>query len=127
MMKSFKILIPVVAAMVVLFWPGRGRAQLATTVTTPSPVPTPMPTPRPITITRLFHCNCTSPGNPVLWAGNVEATSYFQARQLGTSQCLAYLGAKPLSPSIATPVIAAETPIPAFSLTVNPCMNCACN
>ena len=54
-----------------------------------------MPTPRALNVTRLFHCNCTSPGNPVLWAGNVQASSYFQARQMGTSQCLAYIGGKP--------------------------------
>jgi len=130
-MRSFKFLIPVVVAivvaMVVLFCPRHGRAQLATTVTTPSPLPTPAPTPRPFNVTRLFHCNCTSPGNPVLWAGNVEASSYFQARQMGTSQCLAYIGAKPVSPLIPTPVAASGAPPTFAPLTANPCMNCACN
>jgi hypothetical protein len=98
MMRSLKILIPVVVAIVVLFWPGHGRAQLATIIPTPLPTPAPAPTIAPINITRTFHCNCTSPGNPVLWAGNVQATGFFQARQMGTSQCLAYIGAKPGSP-----------------------------
>ncbi len=128
MMRSLKILIPVAVAMVVLFWPGRGRAQLATVIPTPQPTPSPVPTPKPINISRTFHCNCTSPGNPVLWAGNVQATGYFQARQMGTSQCLAYIGAKPVSPLIATPVVnAQETPTFTSLLTTNPCVNCACN
>ena len=127
MIKSLKILVPVVAAAVVLFWPGHGRAQLATNIPTPSPIPTAKPTPRPINVTRLFHCNCTSPGNPVLWAGNVQATSYFQARQMGTNQCLAYIGGKPVSPIIPTPAVGLGA-MPTFApLTANPCMNCACN
>ena len=128
MIRSLKILIPAVAVMVVLFWPGHGQAQLATVIPTPQPTASPAPTPRPINISRTFHCNCTSPGNPVLWAGNVQATGYFQARQMGTSQCLAYLGAKPASPLISTPVVnAQETPVFTSYLTINPCMNCACN
>jgi len=128
-MRSLKILMPVVAvvAMVLIFSHGRGRAQLATNIPTPSPQPTAMPTPRPINVTRLFHCNCTSPGNPVLWAGNVQASSYFQARQMGTSQCLAYIGAKPLSPLLPTPAAASGAPPTFAPLTANPCMNCACN
>jgi hypothetical protein len=45
---------------------------------------------------------------------------------MGTSQCLAYLGLKPASPLIPTPVLSLGTP--SFgALTVNPCSNCACN
>jgi hypothetical protein len=124
-MRSLKILIPAIVAIIVLFSPVRGHAQLATTIPTPSPQPSASPTPRPGTIARLFHCNCTSPGNPVLWAGNVSATSFFQARQEGVTACLAYIAGKPVSPLIPTPV-AASTPTFATP-SVNPCMNCACN
>jgi hypothetical protein len=126
-MRSLKISIPVVVALMVLLWPGRGQAQLATTIPTPVPPPTARATPRPATLTRLFHCNCTSPGHPVLWAGNVEASSYFQARQLGTNQCLAYLGAKPVSPIIPTPAAGFGAPPTFAPLPFNPCSTCACN
>ena len=127
-MSRLKISIPVmVTMMVLLLIPGRGRAQLATTIPTPSPVATAKPTPQPATLTRLFHCNCTSAGHPVVWAGNVQASSYFQARQLGTGQCLAYLGAKPVSPVIPTPATGFGA-APSFAgLPFNPCSTCACN
>lgn len=126
-MRRLRIFIPVAVTLAVLLLPGRGRAQIGTIIPTPSPQPTAKPTPRPATVTRLFHCNCTSPGNPVLWAGNVQASSYFQARQMGTGQCLAYLGFKPTSPLLPTPV-AALPARPTFApLGVNPCSNCACN
>ncbi|HZY60179.1 MAG TPA: hypothetical protein VFE56_10475 [Candidatus Binataceae bacterium] len=126
-MSRLKISIPVVVTMMVLMMPGRGRAQLATTIPTPSPAPTAQPTPRAATATRLFFCNCTSAGHPVTWAGTVQASSYFQARQLGTGQCLAFLGAKPISPVIPTPA-AGFAAAPSFvGLPSNPCSNCACN
>ncbi len=126
-MRRLTIFIPVVVTLLMLMLPGSGHAQVGTVIPTPSPQPTPPPTPRPGTVPRPFHCNCSSPGNPVLWAGNVQALNYFQARQMGTAQCLAYLGFKPTSPLIPTPVVALPA-IPTFApLGVNPCSSCACN
>jgi len=127
-MRTLRIPIALMAVMLtlVLLLPRRGRAQVGTIIPTPSPIPTPVATPLPGTVSRAFYCNCTSAGQPVLWAGNVQATNYFQARQMATSQCLAYIGAKPVSPLIPTPVTALQTP--SFApLTVNPCSLCACN
>ncbi|HXR36588.1 MAG TPA: hypothetical protein VN754_11590 [Candidatus Binataceae bacterium] len=126
-MRRLRIFIPVAVTLLMFLLPGRGHAQVGTVIPTPSPQPTALPTPRPATVTRSFHCNCTSPGNPVLWAGNVRALSYFQARQMGTSQCLAYLGFKPTSPLIPTPVVALPAIPPFAPLGVNPCSSCACN
>jgi hypothetical protein len=79
-------------------------------------------------VARSFHCNCTSAGQPVIWAGNVLATTYFQARQLAVSQCSAYLGAKPISPLIPTPAAVAAAAAPTFApIVVNACGQCACN
>jgi hypothetical protein len=126
-MIRLRILVPVVIAVAMLLLAQRGVAQIGTVIPTASPQPTPKATPRPVNLTRSFHCNCTSPGNPVLWAGNVQASGYFQARQLGTSQCLAYLGFKPTSPLIPTPAVSLGA-LPTFApLGVNPCSNCACN
>jgi hypothetical protein len=127
-MRRLRIFIPVVVTLLMLLLPGRVRAQIGTVIPTPVPPPTALPTPKPVTVTRSFHCNCTSPGNPVLWAGNVLASSYFQARQLGTSQCLAFLGFKPTSPLIPTPAAGFGGAAPTFApLGVNPCSSCACN
>jgi hypothetical protein len=130
-MLRLRILIPVIfvlVALLVLLAPRRGPAQLATNIPTPSPIPSPSPTPHLINALRSFHCNCTSAGNPVLWAGNVQATGYFQARQLASGQCLGYIGAKPVSPMVPTPNAAAALAVPTLlPLGVNPCANCACN
>jgi hypothetical protein len=121
------IALVVFVLMLLMLLPGNGRAQQGTIVPTPSPLPSATPTPRPGTISRSFHCNCTTAGQPVLWAGFVQALNYFQARQMATSQCLAYIGEKPVSPLIPTPAAAAQS-TPIFpSLTVNPCNQCACN
>jgi hypothetical protein len=107
---------------------GNSRAQQGTIVATPSPMPSPMPTPRPESVSRSFHCNCTSAGQPVLWAGFVQATNYFQARQMATTQCLAYIGERPVSPLIPTPAPVGFGAPPTFMpLGVNPCSQCACN
>jgi hypothetical protein len=126
-MRRLGIFVPVILILTVLMSPGRGRAQVGTVIPTPSPQPTAKATPRPVNVTRLFHCNCTSPGNPVLWAGNVQASSYFQARQLGTNQCLGYLGFKPTSPLIPTPAVSLGARPTFAPLGVNPCSSCACN
>lgn len=117
----------IVVLMVAMVLRGRSRAQVGTVIPTPSPIPTPIATPRPGTVARTFHCNCTSAGQPVLWAGNVQALTYFQARQLAVTQCSAYLGSKPLSPLIPTPEVALGV-APTFApLAVNACGQCACN
>ncbi len=122
------IVLGVLVWILLILLPGNGRAQQGTIVPTPSPLPSATPTPRPETISRSFHCNCTTAGQPVLWAGFVQATSYFQARQMATTQCLAYLGEKPVSPLIPTPAAALAGSTPVFpTLTVNPCSQCACN
>jgi hypothetical protein len=126
-MSSPRIPIALAIMMLVLLLPGRARAQVGTVVATPSPRPSPLPTPRPATISRSFHCNCTSAGRPVLWAGNVMATNYFQARQLASSLCLAYIGEKPVSPLIPTPAVSFGGPPTFAPLGVNPCGQCACN
>lgn len=121
------IALVIVMLMLAMVLQGRSRAQLATVIPTPSPIPTPIATPRPGTVTRSFHCNCTSAGQPVLWAGNVQALTYFQARQLAAAQCSAYLGAKPISPLIPTPAVATGA-APTFApIVVNACGQCACN
>lgn len=102
------------------------RAQVA--IATPIPTPTATPTPRPITMTRTFHCSCSTSGQPVVWAGNVEAMSYFQARQQATGRCRGAIGAEPVSPVIPTPSAFAGILIPApHPPMFNPCSNCACN
>jgi hypothetical protein len=117
----------IVMLMVAMVMMGRGRAQVGTVIPTPSPIPTISPTPRPGTVTRSFHCNCTSAGQPVLWAGNVLATTYFQARQLASAQCSGYLGSKPISPLIPTPAVVLGA-APTFApLVVSACGQCACN
>jgi hypothetical protein len=125
----------------------------ATIIPTPMPTPVPIsaPTPTPATISaiRLFHCNCYNYGQPVVWAGNVQASGYFQARQVAGGQCLAYLGLTPVSPYIPAPAngpLAANaqvTPNPFLTYPLdsaqnagsyrppipanNPCYSCACN
>ncbi len=128
-MRILRIPIALVLVMLtlVLVLPRGGRAQVGTVVPTPSPIPTPVATPRPGTVARSFHCNCTSAGQPVLWGGNVQATSYFQARQLASSHCLAYIGGKPISPLIPTPAAAAGGAPTFVPLGVNPCSQCACS
>jgi hypothetical protein len=122
----------------------------------PTPAPTPLPvsvptaTPANYSAVRAFRCNCSSYGEPVIWAGNVEAIGYFQARQAAGGQCLAYLGLTPNSPYIASPAAgplggsnATATPNPFLTYPLdaaqnsgsyrppvpgnNPCSNCACN
>jgi hypothetical protein len=126
MLGTAMVLIAIMFALV-LMSPRRGTAQVGTVIPTPSPIPTPIATPRPGTLSRNFYCNCSSAGQPVLWAGNVQATSYFQARQLATNQCLAYLGAKPVSPLIPTPALAFGAQPTFAPLAVNVCGSCACN
>jgi hypothetical protein len=123
------IALTIVLILMAMVLRGRGRAQVGTVIPTSSPIPTAIPTPAPGTVTRTFHCNCTSAGQPVVWAGNVQALSYFQARQLATSQCSAYLGAKPISPLIPTPAAASQGSTgPTFvPLAINACALCACN
>ena len=116
------------AVMLLTLLRGDGSSQVGTIVPTPSPMPSPTPTPRPETVTRSFHCNCTSAGQPVLWSGFVQATNYSQARQKASSQCLAYIGERPVSPLIPTPGIAGLGAPPSFTgLAVNPCGQCACS
>ena len=118
----------IIMLMVGMVLRGRGRAQVGTIIPTASPIPTPIATPRPGTVARTFHCNCTSAGQPVIWAGNVQSTTYFQARQLAISQCSAYLGSKPISPLIPTPAVAlGSSPSTLAPLIVNACGQCACN
>jgi hypothetical protein len=130
MSRSIKALgLVILVLMLLMLLPANGRAQQGTIVPTPSPLPSATPTPRPESISRSFHCNCTSAGQPVLWAGFVQAMSYFQARQLATTQCLAYIGEKPASPLIPTPAPAVGFGAPpTFApLAINPCSQCACN
>jgi len=102
------------------------RAQVA--IATSAPSPTAAPTPRPMAMTRAFHCSCSTSGQPVVWAGNVEAMSYFQARQQAVGQCMGAIGAKPVSPLMPTPGESFGAGIPdAQPPMFNPCSNCACN
>jgi hypothetical protein len=127
-MDSLRIPIALVVATLLLALVfGRGRAQIGTIIPTPAPTASLMPTPRPATISRSFHCNCTFAGHPVIWAGNVEASSYFQARQIASVQCSAYLGSKPFSPLIPTPAVGVGA-APTFApLVLSTCGQCACN
>jgi hypothetical protein len=129
MMSRLRLAIALLFIMAVfaLVLHGRGRAQVGTVIPTPSPLPSATPTPRTGTLSRNSYCNCTAPGRPVIWAGNVQATGYFQARQLAVSQCSAYLGSKPVSPLIPTPAVSFGG-APTFApLAVNACAQCACN
>jgi hypothetical protein len=128
-MTRLRIAVGLTAMMVALLtlMGGDSRAQIGTIVATPSPVPSPVPTPRPENVTRSFHCNCTTAGRPVLWSGFVQATNYFQARQLAANQCLAYIGEKPASPLIPTPALSFGA-APTFApLGINLCGQCACS
>ncbi|HLH77504.1 MAG TPA: hypothetical protein VKV28_11915 [Candidatus Binataceae bacterium] len=128
--------------------PGTLWAQ-ATIIPTPAPTPAPAPTATPAQLgARSFYCNCAAFGQPVSWAGQVQALNYFLARQTAGGECLAYLGLAPQSPYIAPPVsgfggaaapqgtpnpyvldplaaaqIPQRPPLPAN----NPCASCACN
>jgi hypothetical protein len=124
---KISVMLATAAMALVMAWPGRARAQIGTIIPTPSPAATPSPTPQPATVSRLFHCNCTSAGQPVLWAGNVQATNYFEARQMAMSQCAGYLGAKPISPLIPTPAASAAIGPTTIPLAINVCGLCACN
>ncbi len=130
-MRLSRFRLPIALTMIVLLAAlallGRVRAQVGTVIPTPSPMPSPAPTPRPATITRTFHCNCSSPGQPVIWAGNVQATSYFQARQEAVLQCSGYLGSKPVSPLIPTPAFNFGAPPTLAPMPVNACAQCACS
>jgi hypothetical protein len=127
-LRRLRILILLAVILVIVILHGRGHSQVGTIVPTPSPLPSPSPTPINLTITRMFMCNCTSAGQPVLWSGTVQATGYFQARQMATSQCLAYLGEKPVSPMIPTPAAANVATTPTLiPLVTNVCGLCSCN
>ncbi len=99
-------------------------AQAAIPTSVPTPVAT--PTPQPMVVTRTFHCSCSTGGQPVVWAGNVSASSYFQARQQAVGQCMAAIGAQPESPLISPQSSGLVMPTPQPPM-FNPCSNCACN
>jgi hypothetical protein len=106
--------------------PQAARAQAA--IPTSAPTPTATPTPRPMVVTRTFHCSCSTGGQRVVWAGNVAASSYFQARQQAVGQCMGAIGAKPVSPLMPTPGASFGAGIPAPQPPMfNPCSTCACN
>jgi hypothetical protein len=127
-LRRFRVLILLAIVLMIMVLNERGHSQVGTIVPTPSPLPSPSPTPINLSTTRTFMCNCTSAGQPVLWAGTVQASGYFQARQMATSQCLAYLGEKPTSPLMPTPEAAnvASTPT-LIPLVTNVCGLCSCN
>jgi len=127
-MRSLRIAIALtIIALFLALLPAPARAQIGTVIPTPAPTASPMPTVRPPTVSRSFHCNCTSAGQPVIWAGYVQASSYFQARQAAVSQCSAYLGSKPFSPLIPTPAAVAQAGPTFAPLVVSACGQCACN
>lgn len=123
MLTKKTLILFLVAILAAAATPDRARAQPATPVPTLTPVPT--PTPHPMATARVFHCSCSGPGRPVVWAGTVQAQSYFQARQQASGQCLGALSGVPVSPQIAMPNgFVQPTPVPPV---FSPCSNCACN
>lgn len=129
-MRGRKILFALVMACgaMMLFARG-GIAQVPTPM--PTLAPTPTITPTPAITTQLFSCSCSTPGQPVVWAGRVQAPSFFFARQLAERQCLGYLGAQAPSPIIPTPSAAGELGGGggggSSQAMANPCSDCACN
>jgi hypothetical protein len=102
------------------------QAAVPSPAPTPSITPTPQATPTPVL--HAFRCSCSTPGQPVVWAGQVSALNFFSARQAAVGHCLSAIGAKPVSPLIppaSLPFTAAlPTPLPPM---FNPCSSCACN
>lgn len=102
---------------------GTAHAQFPSPLPTPTVVPT--LTPHPLPTPRSFHCNCFRSGQPVAWAGQVQASSFFQARQAAAGACMAALGARPGAPPLLRP---APFAVPTLEPPLfNPCSNCACN
>ncbi|MGH7986194.1 MAG: hypothetical protein ACREQX_07915 [Candidatus Binataceae bacterium] len=66
----------------------------------PSLVLAPTPaTPTPTPAVHVFNCSCYGPGTGTHWMGQLQASSFFGARQAATSECLTYnLGKAPESP-----------------------------
>ena len=96
-------------------------------VPTPAPAPTPAPTPFALPTSETFSCSCSSPGQPVIWMGQVSASSYVLAEQAAKGACLGYLGSKPISPFIQPPS-SSIFGAPAQALSApKQCTSCACN
>ncbi|MGH8014310.1 MAG: hypothetical protein ACREQ4_17610 [Candidatus Binataceae bacterium] len=68
----------------------------------PSLVVAPTPAaPTPTPAVHVFNCSCYGPGTGTHWMGQLQASSFFSARQTATSDCLTYnLDKAPESPFI---------------------------
>jgi hypothetical protein len=63
-------------------------------------------TPTPTPSAHVFNCSCYGPGTGTHWMGQLQASSFFSARQAATSACLTYnLDKAPESPFIPTGVL----------------------
>ena len=70
--------------------PSQLPAPVSTLVAPPlAPVPAP-PTPAPPVTARVFNCSCFGPGSSTHWMGQVQAPSYFGARQSALGACLSF-------------------------------------
>jgi hypothetical protein len=123
-----KIMAVAAAGALGLLLRGNSEAQQAFVPAVPTPAPIQTIAPTPLATPALFHCSCSTPGQPVVWAGSISAPSFFLARQAAGGRCLAALRAKPTSPFIPPPGggFAPALPVPPAPL-VNPCSACACN
>ena len=79
----------------------------------PSP-PTPTPTPS----VQTFNCSCYGPGSPTAWMGQVQSTSYFNARQTAQGACVAYNVRSPSQPAI--PSLASQSALPSLPASASP-------
>jgi hypothetical protein len=104
---------------------GASRAQV---VSTPIATPAPIPTPSPLSSMQTFSCSCSSPGQPVQWAGRLTASSYFQASQAAKGACLGYLTSKPIPGLVAQQTNNFTSALGSLAVTTTgTCANCACN
>ncbi|MBF6570459.1 MAG: hypothetical protein IVW54_16455 [Candidatus Binataceae bacterium] len=61
------------------------------------------PTPGPSN--RIFNCSCFGPASPTRWMGQVQASSYFTARENAVNSCIAYnFNRRPSSAFVPPPV-----------------------
>jgi hypothetical protein len=99
-------------------------SQPAATIGIPplAPIPTPIAA-SPTPVARVFHCSCFGRGTGTHFVGNVNAASYFAARQSAISSCLAFNQLKePVSPfippraSLGLPVTSTTAGLPGASL-----------
>jgi hypothetical protein len=76
-----------------------------------------MSRPTPTPSARIYNCSCFNTGTRVRWIGQVQASSFYQARQSAVNSCAAYnFNRRPSSAFIPPPQFGFfPTPVPPVS------------